>query len=90
MRPFSALCLSGLRPCRLGVKRLHNLMLQSLLGGLIRRACFNLPDNRLATGLNVHVFDRNLLLPLAPVLVQRRQLMRVERHQLVSKAHVRQ
>ena len=39
---------------------------------------FNISDNRLATSLDIHVFDRDLLLALAAVLVESPDLLHVD------------
>ena len=53
-----------------------------------RRPCgrtrIDIADDRLSAALNVDPLDRDLLLTLAAVLVERRQLLRVQRHELLG------
>ena len=64
----------------------HVLVIQSRWSRLMcpGSAMDNMSDNRLATGLDIYVFDSHLLLAFAAVFVERCELLRIKCHQLVG------
>ena len=52
--------------------------------GQISGSSFDIPDNRLAAAFDIHIFDRDLLLAFAAVLVERGELAGIENPSCVA------